>query len=249
MVAGGDDSRADEHQRGDASVSDGSGGMWCASGGDGRRRHPGTHRGWRHRFPDSARRRWQVRCGARAAPSRSGFGGAARRGGPAAGGGAFFAHAPGGWLARTVGRAGRRGGKTVNIPVIDTSGVAADPAMPSLALALDPSEVQRQFGRRLSRLAGQHGCVHLRTIRVTRYKPGRRCVIEYEVDVERPDAPPETLLLIGKVRVRRYGKSGYRLLDAFWNAGFQSEDRKSTRLNSSHTVISYAVFCLKKKNR
>src|SRR6476646_4975006 len=26
-----------------------------------------------------------------------------------------------------------------------------------------------------------------------------------------------------------------------------SQDRKSTRLNSSHTVISYAVFCLKKK--
>src|SRR2546426_5956915 len=27
------------------------------------------------------------------------------------------------------------------------------------------------------------------------------------------------------------------------------QDRKSTRLNSSHLVISYAVFCLKKKNR
>src|SRR5438132_9911541 len=27
----------------------------------------------------------------------------------------------------------------------------------------------------------------------------------------------------------------------------QRRDRKSTRLNSSHTVISYAVFCLKKK--
>src|SRR3989454_6788611 len=27
------------------------------------------------------------------------------------------------------------------------------------------------------------------------------------------------------------------------------EDRKSTRLNSSHLVISYAVFCLKKKTR
>src|SRR2546427_8032560 len=27
------------------------------------------------------------------------------------------------------------------------------------------------------------------------------------------------------------------------------EDRKSTRLNSSHSQISYAVFCLKKKNR
>src|SRR5690625_7065445 len=30
-------------------------------------------------------------------------------------------------------------------------------------------------------------------------------------------------------------------LDEFW------EDRKSTRLNSSHVAISYAVFCLKKK--
>src|SRR5436190_13939635 len=30
-------------------------------------------------------------------------------------------------------------------------------------------------------------------------------------------------------------------------AGVLAGDRKSTRLNSSHTVISYAVFCLKKK--
>src|SRR2546426_8406490 len=29
--------------------------------------------------------------------------------------------------------------------------------------------------------------------------------------------------------------------------GAQAKDRKSTRLNSSHLVISYAVFCLKKK--
>src|SRR5437588_7003888 len=31
--------------------------------------------------------------------------------------------------------------------------------------------------------------------------------------------------------------------------GGPGQDRKSTRLNSSHTVISYAVFCLKKKKR
>src|SRR5260221_9943534 len=29
----------------------------------------------------------------------------------------------------------------------------------------------------------------------------------------------------------------------------EPQDRKSTRLNSSHTVISYAVFCLKKKKK
>src|SRR5258708_8266039 len=31
----------------------------------------------------------------------------------------------------------------------------------------------------------------------------------------------------------------------FWDG----EDRKSTRLNSSHQIISYAVFCLKKKKK
>src|SRR5687768_18210982 len=32
-------------------------------------------------------------------------------------------------------------------------------------------------------------------------------------------------------------------------AGAQARDRKSTRLNSSHGYISYAVFCLKKKKK
>src|SRR5438034_5454973 len=32
-------------------------------------------------------------------------------------------------------------------------------------------------------------------------------------------------------------------------AFIEALDRKSTRLNSSHTVISYAVFCLKKKTK
>src|SRR3712207_9273480 len=42
-------------------------------------------------------------------------------------------------------------------------------------------------------------------------------------------------------RTRRRGGPGARFSPA------PSEDRKSTRLNSSHANISYAVFCLKKK--
>src|SRR2546426_5818909 len=47
---------------------------------------------------------------------------------------------------------------------------------------------------------------------------------------------------------------GVNLSDGHWEderLGAQASvhiDRKSTRLNSSHLVISYAVFCLKKKN-
>src|SRR5688500_19364744 len=39
----------------------------------------------------------------------------------------------------------------------------------------------------------------------------------------------------------------YRQLSGTAEDGIHGLDRKSTRLNSSHLVISYAVFCLKKK--
>src|SRR3712207_7239577 len=40
---------------------------------------------------------------------------------------------------------------------------------------------------------------------------------------------------------------GGGLATAQTGAGIRARDRKSTRLNSSHANISYAVFCLKKK--
>src|SRR2546426_3567901 len=40
---------------------------------------------------------------------------------------------------------------------------------------------------------------------------------------------------------------GYRSASLLRMNRFPGVDRKSTRLNSSHLVISYAVFCLKKK--
>src|SRR5690349_5281336 len=54
------------------------------------------------------------------------------------------------------------------------------------------------------------------------------------------DALP--ILRAAPVHVPRRGRAGAADLDAGARA-----DRKSTRLNSSHVEISYAVFCLKKK--
>src|SRR5947207_10154757 len=42
---------------------------------------------------------------------------------------------------------------------------------------------------------------------------------------------------------------GHRALSHSISFKIGKQDRKSTRLNSSHTVISYAVFCLKKKKK
>src|SRR5690606_39294587 len=44
-----------------------------------------------------------------------------------------------------------------------------------------------------------------------------------------------------------FGKNSYFLGEYAQSVDWLSKDRKSTRLNSSHVKISYAVFCLKKK--
>src|SRR5258708_31542061 len=45
------------------------------------------------------------------------------------------------------------------------------------------------------------------------------------------------------------GASAAERTGASSNATMRFRDRKSTRLNSSHQIISYAVFCLKKKKK
>src|SRR5438132_5991033 len=55
---------------------------------------------------------------------------------------------------------------------------------------------------------------------------------------------PYTTLFRSMLRTQTYPHQDAQGLCSF----AALEDRKSTRLNSSHTVISYAVFCLKKKD-
>src|SRR2546430_8722436 len=66
-------------------------------------------------------------------------------------------------------------------------------------------------------------------------RPPRSTLFPYTTLFRSPDA---------QIRVRRFEpRLRCRECDA------KGKDRKSTRLNSSHSQISYAVFCLKKKNR
>src|SRR5260221_10415558 len=62
--------------------------------------------------------------------------------------------------------------------------------------------------------------------------------------------PTTPILSFFLVRKRPKKKLKIGVVGCEFLLGPQEEtDRKSTRLNSSHTVISYAVFCLKKKNK
>src|SRR5256885_4828827 len=68
----------------------------------------------------------------------------------------------------------------------------------------------------------------------------------------RPDHADDLVLVDVQVEVGDHLQAAERLRDALQleqgrHQPISTLDRKSTRLNSSHLVISYAVFCLKKK--
>src|SRR5215204_7479117 len=59
-----------------------------------------------------------------------------------------------------------------------------------------------------------------------------------------------TLSLHDALPILSFGPRLHEVVSAeFAERGIEGQDRKSTRLNSSHTVISYAVFCLKNKKQ
>src|SRR5260221_7303627 len=74
------------------------------------------------------------------------------------------------------------------------------------------------------------------------------------IGIPYPGASPDQVEreVVDRIEDRVAAISGLDILRSTSTDGFaqiiaQFQDRKSTRLNSSHTVISYAVFCLKKK--
>ena len=107
----------------------------------------------------------------------------------------------------------------------DPFGVAADARMPLLARALDPAEVERA----LCRLAGWEGAV-VRSIRAVRYKPGRRCLIEY--DVELPSSAVVTL--VAKARARGADRETFELLRELHRRGF--DERSADRISVPEPV-------------
>src|SRR5690606_41361450 len=55
--------------------------------------------------------------------------------------------------------------------------------------------------------------------------------------------------LFGQLQAKRIYIGDHQVASTGVFGNSRGQDRKSTRLNSSHVKISYAVFCLKKKNK
>src|SRR3989442_5791341 len=112
------------------------------------------------------------------------------------------------------------------IPVSDPPGAATDPAMPWLRVALDPVEAMMRFQSACPRFVDTD--VELCAIRVTRHKPGRRCVVEYDLQSKRalpshaPGQGQPKFTLLGKIRAKGLDKRTPQLLEALFRGGFDA---------------------------
>ena len=96
--------------------------------------------------------------------------------------------------------------------------------MPFLKHALDPRKVQGCFERHLVSITSINS-IDLRAIQVKRYKPGRRCLIEYEVVITDNHDRRKTLTLLGKVRAKGLDLITYQAHHSLWQNGFNDTNR------------------------
>src|SRR5688500_19671287 len=73
------------------------------------------------------------------------------------------------------------------------------------------------------------------------------CALPIFNRLRREDVPAVAAMGRGVIRLPDDKLENYLFANPYFPA--EALDRKSTRLNSSHLVISYAVFCLKKKKQ
>ena len=96
-----------------------------------------------------------------------------------------------------------------------------DSRMPFLRRALDQKEAGRALRRMLRSNTNQVEEVRLLGTSILRHKPGRRCLVRYDVGIRKRDRQWERMSILGKARARGLDRKTYALCEALWRAGFQ----------------------------
>ncbi len=107
----------------------------------------------------------------------------------------------------------------MSIAIQDPFHILADPKLSFLATAFDPVQVQQQFQTQLFYRSERLKAIEIQAIRVIRYKPQRRCLIEYDVLIEHA-GEVRSMTWIAKVRSKKLDRSCYRLQQLLWDHGF-----------------------------
>jgi hypothetical protein len=109
------------------------------------------------------------------------------------------------------------------VKVKDPFGAASDQSMPQIAIALDRRRCGPLFKRGLRKLIADDQILRIHRIKVLRHKPGKRCVIRYDVFTEPPGDATQSFAILGKIRAKRAPNTAFNQQQAFWDAGFDSD--------------------------
>jgi aminoglycoside phosphotransferase (APT) family kinase protein len=114
-------------------------------------------------------------------------------------------------------------GMKTNLMVIDNFGAVNDPELPFLSQSLDPKVAERYLLRMLSPHGYENTNLDLHSIKVVRYKPGLRCIVEYEGVLVNHQKKNKIVNLLGKARTKGVDKITYNLCCKLWDSGFNAE--------------------------
>ncbi len=125
-----------------------------------------------------------------------------------------------------------------NCIVKDQFNITQDPKMSFLQDAISPAKVQEVFSQHLGFITDK---LKLAEIKVIRYKPQNRCLIEYTFLGEKP------LTLIGKVRAKKTNYKSYELQKKLWHSGFDSNSKDKISVPETIAIIPEWKMWLQKK--
>jgi hypothetical protein len=123
-------------------------------------------------------------------------------------------------VASNAGLRREHSGRSASVP--DSSTTLADRALSLSSEALDLAAMERRVSQ-LPAFDDSRCSLRLSAVRVTRHKPGRRCLIEYDLTVSRDGCPPRAGTLVAKVRSKGADTRTYGLTQTLWRDGFNSD--------------------------
>lgn len=133
------------------------------------------------------------------------------------------------------------------VKVRDPFGAANDPSMPQIAAALDRRRCGPMFKRGLRKLVAEGKVLRIRRIEVVRHKPGKRCVIRYDVFAEPADEAAKDLTILGKTRAKRAPNTAFNQQQAFWDAGFGGDSADGISVPEPVGIIDALLMWFQRK--
>jgi hypothetical protein len=122
----------------------------------------------------------------------------------------------------------------------------ADPNLPGLAYALNPEYMGAELRRAIRPLVPSDARIASVRSRVLAYKPGRRCVIAYEVEL-RCGAAQLSVGIVGKMRARKNGARACALLRTMWDAGFAADSADAISVPEPMGVVAACGMWLQRR--